>query len=82
MRWMQEAACKDADPELFFATDADGQAEAVAWCMTCPVVEECLDHAEEHNVTEGVWGGMLQEDRWKRRRRAQRSRRQRQTTPV
>ena len=44
--WVALAACRDADPELFFS-DGDGRGTAVALriCAGCPVNEECLEWA-------------------------------------
>lgn len=46
------AACRTADPELFF--DGDLTAAAVKVCMGCPVWAECTlaNVGEQH----GVWG--------------------------
>lgn len=29
----------------------------------CPVIKQCLDYALEHDLWEGVWGGMTQKER-------------------
>lgn len=58
--WQEDAACHDADPELF-AVDHDQQlAEAVIhrWCVGCPVTEQCRAYAEQTSSV-GVWGGEL-----------------------
>lgn len=46
--WRQRAACKDADPELFFAPDGesldereDRERQAKAVCARCPVRIQC-----------------------------------------
>lgn len=35
---------------------------AKAVCATCPVLEECLQYATEHQLT-GIWGGMTDRER-------------------
>jgi len=74
--WPGRPACRDADPDLFFAPnlprvagerepEADRQeriAAAKAVCARCPIAEECLRFALEHDLT-GVWGGKSREER-------------------
>ncbi len=60
--WRDEAACKDADTNLFFPPKPGMGArsfirKAQEICATCPVVAECRRTALEHYETEGVWGG-------------------------
>ena len=65
MTWRSRAACRDADPGVFFPeshgssylwkTDVD---KAKAWCSICPVSAECAAYAEEIGAREGVWGGL------------------------
>ena len=49
---MDAAACRTADPDIFF--DGDRSKEAIAICVGCPVWAECV----LANVGEqwGVWG--------------------------
>jgi WhiB family transcriptional regulator, redox-sensing transcriptional regulator len=80
--WRHDAACLDADPELFFpigtASAASRQAqEAKRICRTCPAQVQCLAWALENGVTDGVWGGRTAEER-----RAIRSRERRAGTGV
>ncbi len=54
------AACRRADPEIFFPekpTDTD-LAEAQMWCNSCPVKVQCLAEGAENNLL-GIWGGVL-----------------------
>lgn len=54
--WRDQAACKDADPELFFPrTEVLAEAEAI--CESCPVRMDCLVYAIENNIEHGTWGG-------------------------
>jgi WhiB family transcriptional regulator, redox-sensing transcriptional regulator len=66
--WRGHAACRFADPELFFPVSASGpsldQAErARAICVTCPVRRECLQFALATRQAYGVWGGMSEQER-------------------
>jgi WhiB family transcriptional regulator, redox-sensing transcriptional regulator len=66
--WRVRAACRDADPELFFPEGAKGPAlEAVARakriCAACPVRAYCLDWALSHRADFGVWGGRTEGER-------------------
>lgn len=79
VHWSQRGACRDADPDLFIATEAaHGKklyAKALAYCRRCPVTQQCLDRCfEVHSASSdmGVWGNTTPEQRaqmWKRRQR-------------
>ena len=66
--WRQLAACRDADPELFFPSAEDGPihdaqvAEAKAVCSRCPVRPACLTEALER-MPYGVAGGLSEQER-------------------
>lgn len=75
--WRAYAACKHADPELFFPVGDAGPALRQAdlakrVCDGCPVRAACLDWALATGQDIGVWGGTLPEER--RALRAQRAR--------
>lgn len=53
------AACRDADPTIFFSDDMSVVDQAKQWCATCPVRELCLSEALERREPHGVWGGEL-----------------------
>ncbi|NUH35308.1 WhiB family transcriptional regulator [Streptomyces samsunensis] len=66
--WLRYAACRDADPELFFPVggghDAIVQAnEAKSVCYRCPVMELCAEWALSNRVEHGVWGGLTEAQR-------------------
>lgn len=76
--WRDRAACRNADPEIFFPVGTSGPAlrriaEAKAVCRRCPVVSECLAYALAHEDY-GVWGGMSEDERRDLRRRQRRDR--------
>lgn len=67
-RWRDAAACRTADPDLFFPTGVTGDAiedtqAAIALCRRCPVREQCLEFAMVTNQRDGIWGGTSEEDR-------------------
>ena len=60
--WVQSAACGSLELEqleLFFV-DAGRtlSREAAAICAGCSVRRECLDHAYEHEIAGGYFGGL------------------------
>lgn len=80
MDWRSRAECLNVDPELFFPIGNTGPAvaqvqEAKAVCAICSVQEICLLWAMENNQDSGVWGGLSEEERRSKKRRAARARR-------
>ena len=72
--WRQLAACRHADPELFFPLSASGPSldqitQAKAICAGCPVRRQCLMFALDTRQGHGVWGGMSEEERRPRARK-------------
>lgn len=65
--WVSRAACRRADPELFFpAPDAvvsGAAAAAKAVCARCPVRAPCLAYALATGQQYGVWGGATEGER-------------------
>jgi WhiB family redox-sensing transcriptional regulator len=66
--WREYAACRDADPELFFPVSEVGPgarqvAAAKAVCAGCPVRARCLDYAVDNALDHGVFGGTTERDR-------------------
>ena len=68
LSWMSRAACRQADPELFFPIAAvtgpvARQVEAAkAVCGLCAVRADCLSYSLEV-MPEGIWGGTTPEER-------------------
>lgn len=64
-----EWPCRQTDPDLWFVTSQEGQAEAAQACHQCPAQEACLRAAldlegstgKSHRF--GIWGGHTPEDR-------------------
>ncbi len=68
--WQLVGACRDADPTLFFHPEGErGPARrnrdnaAKAICETCPVMQQCREHALAVREPYGVWGGLSEDDR-------------------
>ncbi|QVQ50697.1 WhiB family transcriptional regulator [Spiractinospora alimapuensis] len=66
--WVNQGACRQYDPELFFPVSSTGiggadTALAKAICRTCVVRQECLSWAVRAGESHGVWGGTTPEER-------------------
>ena len=66
--WQDEAACRDADPELFFPggdiRSARAQVKtAKLICRGCPVSAACLNWALASGQQAGIWGGLTEYER-------------------
>lgn len=79
MEWMEQAVCKQVDPDLFVG---DGHANdlrrrharAIKICQTCPVIFQCRDYAlrlAAESPVYGVWGGLTQAELNRQARRYQ-----------
>jgi WhiB family redox-sensing transcriptional regulator len=75
--WVTEAACRDAETELFFSSGKRRTDEALSYCQGCTVRAECLDdalRAEEGmgaSYRFGIYAGMTPQERYGERRRRQ-----------
>jgi WhiB family redox-sensing transcriptional regulator len=83
--WQDQAACRQASPELFFPLGKTGQAltdieAAKAICALCPVQSQCLAFALNTNQEFGIWGGTTEDER-RRLTQLARSRRARHAVP-
>ncbi len=63
--WRARAACRHADPELFFPEYTAGPKieRAKQICDGCPVRARCLDWALSHGASFGIWGGRTEGER-------------------
>lgn len=61
--WMDFAACKGEDPDIFFCDESDPEAVAAAKeiCESCPVIGPCLEASIKTDF--GVWGGLTGRER-------------------
>jgi WhiB family redox-sensing transcriptional regulator len=81
--WRDEAACKGADPSVFYPpssaapTGRSGGSDIVpqaarVLCRSCPVQAACLEHALAYEPY-GVWAGTSELQRTRMRRNSQRA---------
>lgn len=68
--WQDQGACKYEDPESFFleynergSSKRKKEIKAVAICNTCPVIQQCREHALRVPEIYGVWGGLTEDQR-------------------
>ncbi|MFI0416752.1 WhiB family transcriptional regulator [Spongiactinospora sp. 9N601] len=65
--WIEHAACRDADPELFFPIGSIPSPEqlkaARRICADCPVHGPCLRFAVESGQSGGIWAGTTERER-------------------
>lgn len=77
MRWQDQAACRNVDPDLFFPSETDKATalQAKQVCGRCVVKDECLSYALWAREDEGIWGGKTESERrtYRRRIRARRT---------
>lgn len=67
--WSERALCSQTDPEAFFPPKGSPGKEAKRICGRCEVTQKCLDHALDHNIRFGIWGGLTERERRKLKRR-------------
>ena len=65
--WMDDAACRGVDPDLFHNRYQVGEAKEV--CRGCPVRLACLEYALAAPELRGVLGGVTTKERVRLRRR-------------
>jgi len=76
-QWWSLAACRSADPDLFFPISGRAAAQiarAKAVCAQCVVQRDCLRYALAADPVQGVWGGLSEQERRLLRRREQKAR--------
>lgn len=73
--WTEHAACQDKPTGLFFGGEgerqearAERETAAKQVCAGCPVRARCLEYALTRPEKHGVWGGLGEDEREKRRR--------------
>lgn len=70
--WEEEALCKNVSTEIFFSYHKSDIEKAKKTCSKCPVREECLLFAVNHNIFYGIYGGLDPEERKRVKRRMER----------
>lgn len=71
LQWTDAAACRQADPSIFYAGDAHERREArderelmaKRICAGCAVREECLAASLASREAYGIWGGLTEGER-------------------
>jgi WhiB family transcriptional regulator, redox-sensing transcriptional regulator len=63
MTWADWAICGETDPEAYFVEKGGSTLPAKRVCAGCPVQQECLDYALDHEEQHGVWGGLSARER-------------------
>ena len=61
--WRVLGLCRMYPPATFFPSDGVGVDKARKICAGCPVKDECLEHALDHRIEHGVWGGCSERER-------------------
>lgn len=71
--WTAHAACRGMGTEIFYPTQGEPIAAAVAICQTCSVRSDCLEYALDNVELFGIWGAQPERRRriLRRRRRAE-----------
>lgn len=67
--WMEKAACRGCDPNLFFPQKGqhDLIREGRKICEHCVVRVECETYAVDHYIILGTWGGLSPKQRRRQR---------------
>lgn len=55
--WMNKAACRGANTNMFYPNPGEPSTPARQICDTCPVAVECLEYAINNGERYGIWGG-------------------------
>jgi WhiB family redox-sensing transcriptional regulator len=66
--WMDDAACRGVDPDVFYPVTTTGVKRAQQYCDGCPVRVDCLMFAINLGEEWGIWGGLTERDRRRIRR--------------
>jgi WhiB family transcriptional regulator, redox-sensing transcriptional regulator len=68
--WADQARCLQAEPDTFFPEKGGSTREAKRICQQCEVRQDCLEYALENDERFGIWGGLSERERRKRKRLA------------
>lgn len=63
--WVEDALCRQTDPELWFPEKGYTPHAAKRICLSCPVRVECRDYGLRNREPYGVWGGLTERERRK-----------------
>ncbi|MET7477962.1 WhiB family transcriptional regulator [Streptomyces sp. NPDC005648] len=68
--WMDRMACREEDPDMFFAKDRQHEARLIC-VVRCPVRTECLASVKEaergahRDYRDGIVAGLAHNERWR-----------------
>ncbi|NNH75783.1 WhiB family transcriptional regulator [Nocardia uniformis] len=65
--WRELGLCAQTDPDVFFPEKGGSTREAKLVCGRCEVRWECLEYALAHDERFGIWGGLSERERRKRK---------------
>lgn len=68
--WQDRASCASVGDDFWFPEQGGVVREAKRICSGCPVRDECLGYALEHNEAFGIWGGFTERERRRLKRRS------------
>lgn len=71
--WMERAACRGVDIEVFYSEEPGDESRALELCLACAVRSECYEAAMASREAYGVWGGTAGRQRRRIFRRERRS---------
>ena len=68
--WQNQGSCRDLPSEMFFHPDGERGpsrinriAKAKSVCASCPVIQQCREHALAVQEPYGIWGGLSEDER-------------------
>lgn len=68
-QWQKGGLCRGLESSVFFHPDGErGRArdrriaKAKAVCRSCPVIQQCREHALTVGEPYGIWGGMSEQE--------------------
>lgn len=68
--WQARGACRGLQTAMFFHPDYERgparerrESQAKAVCSTCPVLQQCRQHALQVHEPYGIWGGLSADER-------------------
>ena len=65
--WMKRGQCRGLPTALFYPEEDEDPQEALEVCASCPVIKNCASYALRFEA-DGIWGGMTEDERIKRRK--------------
>lgn len=57
LSWLENAMCKQTDPDVFFPEKGCSSKNAKRICSSCDWQAKCLEYSLKNEEVFGVWGG-------------------------